>query len=861
MSGRAGSRARLRKSLAGLNFEKSIMPKRCTALLLVLLAVASTGWLARAEPAASAEPKVDKPALPAIASLQLEPAAVELAHGRDARQVLVWGVTADGQKFDVTDEATFTSGTPAVTVGPDRYVNPAAAGEASVTVAAAGRQAQLPVKVLSASAPPVGFVKDVMPVMAKVGCNAGTCHGAQAGKNGFKLSLRGYDADYDYNALVNELQGRRVNRVKPGKSLMLMKATGVVPHEGKVLFKPGDRHYGVIHDWIQQGLSIEQDRVTTRPSRIEILPHTVDLDLPGRTQRVVVLAHYPDGTSRDVTREAVLSSNNEEVAKLSDNNRVGAIRRGEAAVLVRYEGSYAAVNVSVMGDRAGFAWSPMPEYNSVDTHVNAKLQQRKILPSDECSDAEYIRRVYLDLTGIVPTAAQARAFVEDRTPSQDKRKALVDRLLGGRDYVAYWSNRWADLLQCNSKTLGEKGVWGYREWIRQAVAQNKPYDVFARELITAQGSSLTNPAVNYFRTLKDRDDAGALTTNKITEDVSQTFLGVRFSCNKCHDHPFERWTQAQYYEFGAYFARVAFKPGQREGEEVVFTNYGGGEVNHPKTQMVVAPKVPYGSAADVNASRYRQAAFADWMTSKDNPLFAKSYVNRVWSYFFGRGIIDPVDDIRASNPPVNGPLLDALTAEFVAGGFDVQKLIKTIVTSRTYQLSVTPNQWNEDDRINFSHMVPRRLTAEQMVDAVAIATGTKPRVPGLPEDLRSVYLADGVMDGNEFLKLFGRPKRESACECERTSNVSLAHALNLINGPLISGTVMDPANNLAKLAAEVPDNRKVVDEIYYAVLSRPASDAEAAAVDIGPAGSPQRLEMAQDLAWALLNTPSFLFNR
>jgi hypothetical protein len=837
------------------------MPKRFSAVSLATLLILSATWLAGAKPADPTEAAIARPALPAIESLQLEPASLTLAHGRDARQVLVWGVTKDGQRFDLTDDATLTAGAPAVTVGADRYLTPAAAGECTVTVAAAGRQAQLPVKVLGAAQPPVGFVKDVMPVMAKVGCNAGTCHGAQAGKNGFKLSLRGYDADYDYNALVNELQGRRVNRVQPEKSLMLLKPVGAVPHEGKVLFKPGDRHYQVIHDWIKQGLTIESDHAAARPTKIEILPSAVEIDLPGRTQRIVVLAHFPDGTTRDVTREAVLSSNNEEVAKLTDNNRVGAVRRGEAAVLVRYEGAYGAVNVSVMGDRTGFAWAPMPEYNFVDRHVNAKLERRKILPSGECTDAEYIRRVYLDLTGIVPSAAQARAFVEDPTPSQDKRRALVDRLLGSKDYVAYWSNRWADLLQCNSKTLGEKGVWVYREWIRQAVAQNKPYDQFARELITAQGSSLNNPAVNYFRTLKDRDDAGALTTNKITEDVSQTFLGVRFSCNKCHDHPFERWTQAQYYEFGAFFARVAFKPGQRDGEEVVFTNYGGGEVNHPKTQLVVAPKVPYGTAGDVNAARYRQEAFADWMTSAENPLFARSYANRVWSYFFGRGIIDPVDDIRASNPPVNGPLLDALTDDFVANRFDVQRLIKAIVTSRTYQLSVTPDRWNEDDKINFSHMIPRRLTAEQMVDAVAIATGTKPRVPGLPEDLRSVYLADGVMDGNEFLKLFGRPKRESACECERTSNVSLAHALNLINGPLISGTVMDPTNNLAQLANDNADNRKVIDEIYYAVLSRPATDAEAAAIDLGPPGSPQRLEMAQDLTWALLNTPAFLFNR
>jgi hypothetical protein len=441
--------------------------------------------------------------------------------------------------------------------------------------------------------------------------------------------------------------------------------------------------------------------------------------------------------------------------------------------------------------------------------------------------------------------------VEDSQPSREKRQQLVDQLLGGKEFVDFWSNKWADLLQCNSKTLGEKGVWVFREWIREAVAQNMPYDQFARTLVTAEGSSLTNPPVNYMRTLRE--------TGKITEDVSQTFLGVRFNCNKCHDHPFERWTQDQYYQFGAFFARVAFKPGQRPGEEIVFDNFRGGEVMHPKTAKVVEPKVPYGDNPDWKEARVREEAFANWMASPSNPLFAKSYANRVWSYFFGRGIIDPVDDIRASNPPANTELLDTLTDDFVKSGYDVQHLIRTIVLSRTYQLSITPNKWNEDDRTNFSHEIPRRLTAEQMMNAVAIATGTKTKVSGLPEGLRPEDSPDGTVEGNDFLKLFGRPKRESACECERTSNVSLAHALNLVNGQLISDSVDDQNNAISKLVAKEPDNRKVVDEVYYLTLSRPATAAEQSSIDLGT--GPQRLHVAQDLAWALMNSPAFLFNR
>jgi hypothetical protein len=336
---------------------------------------------------------------------------------------------------------------------------------------------------------------------------------------------------------------------------------------------------------------------------------------------------------------------------------------------------------------------------------------------------------------------------------------------------------------------------------------------------------------------------------------------VRFSCNKCHDHPFERWTQTQYYEFGAFFARVAFKAGQRPGEEVVYTSYTGGEVEHPLLHKVMTPTVPYGTPVDVNAARFRQEAFGKWLTSKENPLFAKSYVNRVWSYFFGRGIIDPVDDIRASNPPVNPELLDALTEDFIKSGFDTRHLMRTIVTSRTYQLSFVPNQWNQDDKVNFSHAIPRRLGAEQMLDAIAIATGTKPKVQGLPDDLRSVYLADGMIAGdNDFLKLFGRPKRESACECERTSNVSLAHALNLINGSVIGGAVIDSGSTMMQCTAKEPDNRRAIEEIYYAILNRPPTEAEIKNIDLG-SDPKQRQEVAQDLAWALLNSPAFLFNR
>jgi hypothetical protein len=828
--------------------------------ILISLAVFSTvGSTCFAKRIETTEAPPPRPPSPAIESLQLEPTNLTLSNGHDGRQVLVWGVTSDGQKFDLSDNAVFKLDTAILTIADGRYLYPVQQGETSVTVSAAGKTAKLPVKILNVDRPEMRFSRDVMPVLASVGCNAGLCHGSAKGKNGFKLSLRGYDSDYDYSALATELLGRRVNKADPERSLMLLKPTGQVPHEGGKVLQPGSRQYNLIVQWIKEGVHEEPDPATARPNRLEVLPADVDLDLAGRTQRLVVIAHYPDGASRDVTRDAVITSSKDEVAKVA-GPVLTAIRRGEAAVLVRYEGNYAAVNVSIMGDRTGFAWAPQAEYNFIDKFVNAKLLKRKTLPSDECTDADFHRRVYLDLTGLIPTAAQARAFLEDKTPSREKRNALVAKLIGSKEYIATWSNKWADLLQCNRKALGDEAVWSFREWIREAVSQNKPYDQFVYEIITAQGSSLTHPAVNYYRALRDKDDNGKPTPNKMGEDISQTFLGVRFNCNKCHDHPFERWTQKQYYEFGAFFARVAFKPGQRMGEEVVFADYRGGENLHPKTLAVMAPHVPYGQQPDVQAASFRQQAFARWLTSRENPLFARSFVNRTWSYFFGVGIIDPVDDIRASNPPSNPELLDALTTEFIRHDFDTQWLIKAILASRTYQTSVKTNRWNEDDHINFSHFLPRRLSAEQMLDCVAIATGTRPHVPGLPDGMRTVYLADGLGEGTDFLKLFGRPKRETACECERSSNLSLAHALSLVNGPVISGAVSEPGNNLAKLVEKEKDNQRLIEEIYLSTLGRMPTDNEIKGSGLGTDPA-HRLEEAQDLAWALLNGPAFLFNR
>ena len=832
------------------------------ALFAVLPLVAT---VLRSAERGSDKPMPAAPPLPAIRSLRLEPARLSLLDGRDSRKVLVLGQTPDGSWIDLGSEAVLKPESADLAVDAEGYLVGRKAGKSTVAVSAAGKTARLEVEVKSILMPEVGFVRDIEPILSRAGCNSGPCHGSAKGKNGFKLALRGYDPDYDYQALVNDLSGRRFNRVHVDESLMLQKPLGDIPHEGRQALVPGSRYHQTLRQWIAEGARF-QEVSPNRPTRIEVLPAQVKLDLPGRRQQMLVIATYPAGTTRDVTREAVLSSNNEEVG-LVQGNTVIPLRRGEMAVLVRYEGLYDAREVTVMGDRTGFRFAAMPEYNFVDTAVNAKLESLKINPSDLCTDAEVIRRVSLDITGPPPTAEAVRAFLADTTESRRKREALVDTLIGSSASSEFWANKFADLLQCNSEILGKKGVWVFRNWIRDQFAANRPYDQFARDLVLAKGSTFENPAGNYLRALRD--------SGKMTEDISQTFLGVRFNCNKCHDHPFERWTQNQYYEFGAFFAQVAFKAGtlgrdhiirsgetyahEQVSEEIVYPNDQGGEVKHPKNDAVVPPKVPYGTSRPIASGEDRRESFAAWLTAPDNPYFAKSTVNRFWSYFFGRGIIDPVDDIRAGNPPSNPALLEALTARFVADGHDVRKLMRHIVTSRTYQLSIVPNRWNEDDLVNFSHALPRRLSAEQMLDSIAVATGRPLQFANLPEGMRAAQLPDGLVPGNDFLSLFGRPKRQSACECERSSNVTLSHALNLINGKTLGECVNRSDNRFSRLVAEQSDDRKVIEEIYLSCLNRPPTAKELSTIRLGQGA--QRLEGAQDLAWALINSPAFLFNR
>ena len=794
------------------------------------------------------QPPAEVPAR-TFTAIEVYPAELTLSSIRDSRRVLVTGVTNDGQRIDLSSKATVTTQSPVCQTDEAGFVAPLMAGDGTIIVEAEGLRAEIPVHVLSADVVPVDFIREVNPILSKVGCNQGTCHGSQAGKNGFKLSLRGYDSVYDYRALVDDLSGRRFNRSEPAQSLMLLKPTQGVPHEGGFLFDEQSRYYKVLEQWIAEGCHYKED--AARVTGIEVFPPTPLLQLRHDRQQLIVVAKYADGTTRDVTREAVFDTSNFEVATVSKQGLITAVQRGEAAALVRFEGHYAAAPISILGNRDGYEWVPQSELNSIDTLVNAKLQRMKIVPSGLADDAEFLRRASLDITGVPPASADVLAFVADPADSMTKRAAKIDQLLSSPMYVEHWTLKWSDLLLNRRKAVTERGVWSFRNWIRQSVASNKPYNEFARELLTSGGSAFENPAANYFRIARE--------PKLVMENMTQVFLGTRFNCNQCHDHPFERWTQRQYYELSAYFADVGRRP-LPDGDEFIFTMGAPAAVLNPDTNQPANPKFPFehAGAIDVNGSRREQ--LSQWLTANENPYFARSIVNRYWSYFFGRGIIDPVDDIRAGNPASNPELLDALTKDFIASGYDLKKLIRTICNSATYQRSLETGPWNEDDSINFSHALPRRLSAEQLYDAIIQATGAPRALPGVPAGFRASELPDSDVEV-AFLDMFGRAPRESPCECERTSDVSLGQTLNMVNGPTIADAIAHPQGIIATTIAAGASNEQLIETIYLSALCRKPTAEETARTVEYFAGAGDSKAAAEDLMWALINSPGFLFNR
>jgi WD40 repeat protein/mono/diheme cytochrome c family protein len=767
-----------------------------------------------------------------VTALEIQPAQVKLTSRNEYAQLLVTAKLDSGDTVDVTRLAKFSVKPSLAEVSSSGLLTPSSNGLGKLTVSFGGKSSELALGVGGQTKPyHADFIRDVSPVIARLGCNAGTCHGAKEGKNGFKLSLRGYDPEADLRSFTDDLAARRINFASPDESLMLLKAVAEVPHEGGRRTTVDSKYYQVLRQWIVKGANL--DMKSPRVVKIDVLPLDPVVQKIGARQQMRVVASYADGSTRDVTAEAFIESGNSDVASAGGAGLITTLRRGEAPVLARYEGNYAATTLTVMGDRAGFVWHEPPAWGKIDELVAAKWKRMKIEPSELCTDLEFIRRVYLDLVGLPPTPQEVEDFLNDARESRIKRNEIVTRLIGTPEYVDFWANKWADLLQCNSKFLGGEGAELFRAWIRTQVETNTPYDQFARKILTASGSNRDNPAASYWKILRTPAEA--------MENTTHLFLATRFNCNKCHDHPFERWTQDQYYQLAAYFAQVGFKEDpQSEGRKVggtdvesakplfeKVTDVKKGDVTHIRTGKVAPPEFPFPARHEINDGAARREQLAAWITTADNRFFASSYANRLWGYMTGAGIIEPLDDIRAGNPPRNPALLDYLTHEFVSSGFNTRHLIQLICQSRTYQLSIRPNKWNEDDKLNYSHAMARRLPAETLFDAVFKVTGSTSHISGAKPGELATQLSDPGMDaGSGLLATLGRPARQSACECERTSDIRLGSVMALLSGSTISEAIDEPTNAIAKLVQSEKDDRKLINDIFLRVVNRPATGKE-----------------------------------
>jgi hypothetical protein len=791
-------------------------------------------------------------------SLTVQPDELTLVGPRSAGQLVVTGRYADGGARDLTPFCEFTlDGESVARVGAGGFVLPRKDGTAILLVKAGGRMARVPVRVRDFDRPqPVSFRHEVIASFNVGGCNAGACHGTPSGKNGFKLSLRGYDPSSDYVQLTQDVLGRRTDRNDPDASLILLKALAKVPHEGGQKFLPHSVPADTVHQWLAEGL---RDDPANLPAvkHVEVLPGSRLLAEPARWQQLAVRAHLADGQTRDVTRLTVFSSSDPAIASVTPNGLVEFLQSGEVAVLCRYLDEMAAVRLTYLEPKKGFRWTGPPENNYIDRHVFAKLKMLSILPSDLCADQEFLRRVYLDVCGILPTPQETRAFLEN--PARDKRAKLIDQLLERPEYADFWTLKWSDVLRSSRKTVQVKGTYVFQQWLRGHIAKNTPFDAVTRELLTAKGSTFANPPANYYRIARD--------PTSLAETTAQLFFGIRMQCAKCHNHPFERWTQDDYYSFAAFFARVKQKQDRDEpgtgnnganGAEFIYLTREG-EVVQPRTNKAMPPRVPGVKTPDAAALKDRRELLAKMATSPENPFFAKSVVNRIWYHLTGKGIVDPVDDFRDSNPSANDELLDALAKDFTDHHFDLKHIVRTILNSRTYQLSAETNEFNKDDAKYFSHVVTKRLTAEQLFDALCYATDVSEKFAGMPPGTRSVQLPDGEAANNPFLKTFGQPARELACECEREEESNLAQALQLINGQALNDRLRNPNNRIGKLLARKTAEPEMLNELFLATLSRLPNGEEARTLLDHVRQSANRRQAWEDVHWTLMNTKEFLF--
>jgi hypothetical protein len=767
----------------------------------------------------------------------------------ESRQQLIAEATIDNHQEDWTAKVKWSSSNPQVaTVDAHGLVKPVSDGDAVIT---ANEKASARVHVANANAQFTwNFRNDVIPVLTKSGCNQGACHGALAGKNGFKLTLRGYDPEVDYDTLTRQAVGRRVSLAEPSASLMLLKPTFAIPHGGGKRFSKESLEYRILSEWIAAGApapSAKDPEVTG----LEVFPSAATL-ATGADQQLVVRAKYSDGRAEDVSHWVKYSSNNEGVATVDDNGRVKMNGPGEVAVTLYYSSRvlYSRLTVPYPNQVAAETYQKFPRRNYIDDLVLAKLKMLNIAPSNISDDATFIRRAFLDAAGILPGAEEVETFLADKSPT--KRQALIERLIARDEFVDYWAYKWSDLLLVSSRKLGSTAMWTFYDWVRDNVKRNKPWDKVATEIFTSSGSSRENGALNYFVLHKDPID--------LAETTTEAFLGQRITCARCHNHPLEKWTQKQYYEMVNLFARVGIKNGNEPGDNVVFAKTSG-DVMHPRLLKPLDPTPLDGKSMPLDSPVDRRIAFAAWLTSPQNPFFARAVVNRVWANFMGRGIVNPVDDMRATNPASNEELLAALTKDFVEHGYDVQYLIRTIMNSGVYQLSSESNATNQNDNVFYSKYIIKRLPAEVILDAYAQVTGVPTPYAGYPAGTRALQLPDTEVK-SQFLTVFGRPARNVCDSSERSFDPTIGQALHVINGDTLNKKLSAADGYVALFLKLGLSDARIIEHVFLTAFSRYPTESEKSTLvaALGKARNESRQQALEDMLWALLTSKEFLFN-
>ena len=800
-------------------------------------------------------------ALPLLAQkLVVLPPSVDLFGPQAKQQMVAEAALADHQE-DWSRTAEWSSSDPKIAkIDKDGLVLPVTDGEATITARAKGIAASVRVRVKNSHAPFTwSFRNDVIPVMTKMGCNQGACHGALAGKNGFKLSLRGYDPDADYDTLTRSSVGRRVSLTDPAASLIVAKPSFAIPHGGGKRFAKDSLEYRVIEEWIASGAPPPAAN-DVQIRGLEVFPAAAVL-APEAEQQIVVRANYSDGHSADVTRWVKFSSSNEGVATVDDWGRVKMNGSGEAAITLYYSSRvlYSRLSVPFANEIGADVYGKYPRRNFIDDLALAKWKNLHLAPSKIASDAEFLRRAYLDAIGVLPTSEDVENFLADT--SVDKRAKLIDRLIQRDEFVDYWSYKWSDLLLVSSRRLNSTAMWAFYDWIRESVKQNKPWNQFAKDIFLASGSTRENGALNYFVLHKDPIE--------LSENATQAFLGQRILCARCHNHPLEKWTQVQYFQMANLFARVGVKNGGMSGDNIVFAKVSG-DVLYPKLARPLPPAPLDGASISLDSTEDRRIVFAKWLTSPDNAMFSRTIVNRVWANFMGRGLVDPMDDLRATNPASNEELLAALSKDFVEHGYDVQRLIRTIMNSTLYQLSSEANATNQSDNIYYSKHIIRRLNAEVILDAMSQVTGAPTSFTGYPAGTRALQLPDTQVK-SDFLASFGRPARILCDAAERASDPTIAQALHIINGDTLNKKLSSPEGTIALFLKLGLSDRRILEYMYLSAFSRYPSDGERAT--LAAALEKTRLEKGteearrdahrqalEDMVWAMLTSKEFLFN-